>query len=603
MKSERILSNQLIEHIGERVLVQGWLHTTRELGKLVFLILRERTGLIQVVIDDKDSMNLLKNMQPGTILSIIGKVMKTDATESGVELINPEIAVDVPITEVSPVAYNKKSLDVNIDTELDYRPLVIRNPKKMAIFKAQAVILKGFADSMREQGFTEFRAPVIQNAPSESGASVFEVDYFEGKAYLAQSPQVYKQIMVGAFERAFTITPVFRAEKHNTTRHIMELTQMDGEMGFIKDYTEILDVIEKTVRHIVSLLKSECEKDLILNDVKLPTLPTREFPRLKVKEALEIIEKRTGKSAKRDELDLDPEDERKIGRYALEEFGSDFLWLIGFKKDKNFYTWNSTENPDESISFDLAFKGLELLSGTHRIHLFDELYKNFKAQGLTDEYYIHYFQAFKYGMPSEGGFSFGLERFTQQLFELKNIREATLWPSDLKRIAAANRKLPTIKGEKMVVSQIRKLLDSRAIQYEFAEHEPTITSEDASRIRNVPAEQGAKALILIGKKSGDHYMVVVPGNKKLDSKAVGEKIGESVEFEKPDNIFEKYGIKVGGVPPFGNILGMQVFIDESTANREVVSFNAGMQTCSITMNGKDLAEVTDATIGKWTKSE
>lgn len=603
MKSERILSNQLIEHIGERVLVQGWLHTTRELGKLVFLILRERTGLIQVVIDDKDSMNLLKNMQPGTILSIIGKVMKTDATDSGVELINPEIAVDVPITEVSPVAYNKKSLDVNIDTELDYRPLVIRNPKKMAIFKAQAVILKGFADSMREQGFTEFRAPVIQNAPSESGASVFEVDYFEGKAYLAQSPQVYKQIMVGAFERAFTITPVFRAEKHNTTRHIMELTQMDGEMGFIKDYTEILDVIEKTVRHIVSLLKSECEKDLILNDVKLPTLPTREFPRLKVKEALEIIEKRTGKSAKRDELDLDPEDEREIGRYALEEFGSDFLWLIGFKKDKNFYTWNSTENPDESISFDLAFKGLELLSGTHRIHLFDELYKNFKAQGLTDEYYIHYFQAFKYGMPSEGGFSFGLERFTQQLFELKNIREATLWPSDLKRIAAANRKLPTIKGEKMVVSQIRKLLDSRAIQYEFAEHDPTITSEDASRIRNVPAEQGAKALILIGKKSGDHYMVVVPGNKKLDSKAVGEKIGESVEFEKPDNIFEKYGIKVGGVPPFGNILGMQVFIDESTANREVVSFNAGMQTCSITMNGKDLAEVTDATVGKWTKSE
>ncbi|MCC7304167.1 aspartate--tRNA(Asn) ligase, partial [bacterium] len=218
---ERIISTDLASQVGKQVRVEGWLHNFRELGKLGFLILRDRGGLTQVVVNNSDTLKKLATLQPGSVIRAIGTVKTTESTEAGAEVVDPTVEILVPITEVPPVSYNKKSLDVNIDTELDYRPLVLRNLKKQAIFKVQALILQKFAESLRGQGFTEFKSPVIMSAPSESGASVFEVDYFEGKAYLAQSPQVYKQIMVTAFERAFCVGPVFRAEKHNTTRHIM----------------------------------------------------------------------------------------------------------------------------------------------------------------------------------------------------------------------------------------------------------------------------------------------------------------------------------------------------------------------------------------------
>jgi len=301
-------------------------------------------------------------------------------------------------------------------------------------------------------------------------------------------------------------------------------------------------------------------------------------------------------------LDLDPEDERELSKWALEEKKSDFLWVINFKNNKNFYTYDDPKFPDESLSFDLEFRGLEMLSGTHRINDYNELYKRFKLQGLTDAYYEHYFQSFKYGMPSEAGFSFGLERLTMKLFDLQNIREATLFPSDLKRIAGANRVKEQIKGDKEVVARIKKILDTRAIPYKFEEHEAVRTSEEAAALRGTPLENGAKALILVGKKSGNQVMVVIPGDKKIAMTVVSEKVGEKVEFEKPETILEKYGIMVGGVPPFGNVLGMRLLMDEAVATRPEVTFNAGMQTCSITMKGADLAEVSDAEIGKFTTS-
>ncbi len=596
---QRTISSQLLPLAGQKARVEGWLHNFRELGKIGFLILRDRGGLVQVVVDNADSLKKIKDLQPGSVIRAIGEVKETKATDNKVELVNPEIEVLVPIHEIPPVAYNKKGLDVNIDTELDYRPLVIRNLKKQAIFRAQAVILQKFAESLRNQGFTEFRSPVLMNAPSESGASVFEVNYFEGKAYLAQSPQIYKQIMVTAFERAFCVGTVFRAEKHNTTRHLMEITQMDAEMGFIENYDEAMEVAETVIRDIMTAVSSQFEKELAEYGVDLPKLPTERFPKVKVKEALKIIEERIGKSAAREELDLDPEDERELSKWALEKFNSDFLWVLNFKGNKNFYTWDNPEDAEESLSFDLEFRGLEMLSGTHRIHDYEKLHERFLKQGLTEAYYEHYFQAFKYGMPSEAGFSFGLERLTMKLFNLPNVREATLFPSDLKRIAAMNRIKEVIKGEKEVVAKIKQILDTRAMEYTFEEHEAVQTSEEAAALRGVPLSSGAKALILKGKKSSKHVMVVVPGDKKLDMRAVSEKVGEKVEFEKPEAILDTYGIMVGGVPPFGNVLGMRVLLDENVANNPKVSFNAGMRTCSISMNGADLAEANEGEIGKF----
>lgn len=429
----RTYIKDLKSHLNEEVTIAGWMHRLRDLGKIAFVLLRDRTGMVQCVVD-KEQIARIKDLQVESVLKITGKAVQTPKGDS-VEIQVSDIEVLSPVKDMVPVEINKDDIDAHMETVIDHRPLTLRHPKQRAIFRIQAGILHAFRISMVNQGFIEFRSPVLMGAPSESGASVFEVKYYEDKAYLAQSPQIYKQIMLGVFEKAFTVTPVFRAEQHNTSRHLMEITQMDGEMGFIDSYEEVLDVVEKVIRDTLSYLQENNAEDLQLLNAELPKLPEGKFPRVKIKKALEIIEQRTGKSATREELDLDPEDEREIGRWAVEEFNSDFLWLLHFKKDKNFYTWNDKENPDESLSFDLECRGLEWLSGTHRIHDYEVLLQRMKDQGLSLEHYEQYLEAFKYGIPSEAGFSLGLERMTQQILQLKNIREATLFPSDLDRLA------------------------------------------------------------------------------------------------------------------------------------------------------------------------
>lgn len=429
----RVLIKDLSAHLNQDVVIAGWMHRLRVLGKLGFLLLRDRTGFVQCVLNAQQ-IEYIKHLQVESVLKVRGCVVKSP-NKDDLEVQVSEIDIISPVLDQVPVEINKDSLDAHLDTIIDHRPVSLRHEKQKAIFKVQAGILTAFRTAMIDEGFIEFRSPILMGAPSESGASVFEVKYYDNKAYLAQSPQVYKQIMVGVFERVFTITPVFRAEKHNTTRHLMEITQMDGEVGFIEDYNECLEIIERVVRKILDYLNNNYIKELQLWNATLPKLPASRFPKVKVKEALKIIEERTGKSAQRPELDLDPQDERVIAEWALEEYGSDVLWVLNFKKDKNFYTRNNPEDPDESLSFDLVCRGLEWLSGTHRIHDYNKLVENMKNQGLTLEYYEHYLEAFKYGIPYEAGFSFGLERMTQQIFRLKNIREAVLFPSDLDRIA------------------------------------------------------------------------------------------------------------------------------------------------------------------------
>lgn len=442
----RTLSNELKNFVGQEVFLEGWLHNVRKLGKIAFLILRDRGGLSQIVMEDPEEIAKLDNLYTGTILEVTGNCVASPKSKFGFEVQKGKVKVIEPVKYPSPIDISKDDVNAELDTSLNHRSVYMRHPKVAAVFKIQAAIMKAFRNSLESQGFTEFVSPVLIGVPSESGASVFEVNYFEQKAYLAQSPQIYKQIMVGVFERVFTIAKVFRAEKHNTTRHIMEVVQMDGEMGFIKSYDEVLVVIEKVVRDILGYLQGNCKYELELHNVELPKLPTDSFPKVKVKEALKIIEERTGKSAERDELDLEPEDEREIAKWALEKFQSDFVWLLNFKKDKNFYTWNNvvggaagvteqTADADESLSYDLECRGLEWLSGTHRIHNYEKLLENLKRQGLNPEHYVHYLDAFKYGIPSEAGFSFGLERVTKQIFNFENIREATNFPCDLNRVA------------------------------------------------------------------------------------------------------------------------------------------------------------------------
>ncbi len=600
---KRTLISETKTQIGEKVFLKTWLHTSRILGKLAFLIVRDRSGVIQIVIEEKEEIDKVKNLQAGSVLYITGIASEGESKEMPVEIKAEEIKVEVEVTGRLPVDITKEEMNADLDTTLDYRPLILRHPKQQAIFRVQAGVLAAFGNSMRNQGFTEFRNPVLIGSPSESGATVFKVNYFDGDAFMAQSPQIYKQIMVGVFERAFTISPVFRAEKHNTSRHIMELTQMDGEMGFIETYDEVLEVVEQVVRDMLLYLEQNNQNDLSLWKAEMPKLPQGKFPKLKVKEALKIIEERTGKSSQREELDLDPEDEREISKWALEEHNSDFLWLLNFKANKNFYTWDNPEDAEESLSFDLECRGLEWLSGTHRIHKYELLLERLRKQGLKEEHYEHYLQAFKYGMPSEGGFSLGLERITKQILQLENVREATLFPSDLKRIAGAKRQHAVISGGKAISEAIRKKLDSLSIEYNFLEHEPTPTSEDAARVRGISMNEGAKALILKMKKSGKNVMAVIPGDKKSDMKKIAEIVGEAVEFENPEVIKEKYGIEIGGVPPFGGLLGLRVLVDEGVGKNEKVAFNCGERTCSIIMKSEDFLEAVDGEVGSFCKND
>lgn len=435
MQSRLLIKDIFQNEIDDIVTLAGWVHKIRNLGKIAFVILRDASGIIQCVIEKPELLKQIKNIQVESVIKITGKVTESIAKNQIKEIHVSKLEIISSVKDQIPIEINKDELQAHLDTIIDHRPITLRHLKQKAIFKIQAGILQGFRNSLIQQGFVEFKSPILMACPSESGSSVFEVNYYDRKAYLAQSPQIYKQIMVGVYERVFTVSPVFRAEKHNTSRHIMEITQMDAEVGFVNDYDEILQVAEKIVRDIIDYLNNNYSAELEICKANLPKLPVGRFPKLKVKEVFKILEEKIGKSSKRSELDLDPDDEREICKLVEEEHNSDFVWILNFKKDKNFYTRNNPEDPDESLSFDLLCRGLELLSGTFRINNYHELVENMKKHNITLKYYEQYLEAFRYGMPQEGGFSFGLERMTQKFLNLSNIREATLFPTDLDRIA------------------------------------------------------------------------------------------------------------------------------------------------------------------------
>ncbi len=423
----------VVDKIGGKVRLKGWVDTVRDHGKITFVDLRDRTGIIQCV-----GANL-ERVSPESVVEVIGMVAARPE-----KLINPKIktgSVEIQIESlkiISPAAelpFDMGTDDLNLDlpTLLDYRALTLRHPKQQAIFKVQAVIINAFRQALLKKDFVEFQAPSIISSVPEGGAEVFKVKYFDHEAYLSQSPQLYKSLLVGVFERVFSVNQIFRAEPSVTTRHLTEATSLDAEFGFIDSWKDVLEMEEYVVRHIFSEVGKECKNELALFGATLPTLSDK-IPVLKLRQAQEIIFERTGRDI-RAEKDLAPEDEREICKWSSEEKGSDLVFISHFvTKKKPFYVYADPEDPTYGFSVDLLGRGVEWSSGGQRLNDYEEIIEHIHDWGLKEKDVELYLQSFKYGVPPLGGFALGAERVTMHMLGLKNIREASLFPRDMERI-------------------------------------------------------------------------------------------------------------------------------------------------------------------------
>lgn len=600
---KRVLANELSQYSNQPILVRGWLNNLRAFGKLNFLILRDRSGFIQVVIESKDEYRKIAHLQPGSILTITGKAVPSTQAGLGIELIEPNIQVDVPITEVPPLEYYKPDMNNDLEFILDHRPIALRNRQIQAVFRIQAAIAHAYRLYMHDVvGAIEYFAPNLIGASSEGGAEFFNVDYFGHTATLAQSSQLYKQIMVGVNERVFALMPFFRAENSNTSRHLTEGKQLEFEFGFFDHWHEILDIQEKCIKFIIKYLHTHCTHEIEVLEGRIIKAPENiPFPRLTFAEAQEIYFQRSGQD-ERHEPDLSPAAERELCRYAAEKFGTDLIFITDWKLSKRpFYAYPTDGNPELTNTFDLLCAGTEITSGGQRRHTYASMLEGIKSKGMDPAGFEDYLSIFKYGMPPHGGFGMGLERLTMTILNLKNIRETSLFPSDPKRIAGNRIKAHVFFGSENIRNEIIRLLKENEMEFSHLIHEPTPTSEDSARVRQTTAEEGIKAIILRGKTSKKNYQVNIPSHLKLDMKAVAEALGEKCEFEDPEVIKERYGIIVGGVPPFGQLLNIDTLYDEKIAHSQRAAFNCGMQTESIIMNAKELLQLVQPKLGRFSK--
>ena len=435
---KRTLIGELKEKTGETVLVNGWVSVRRDQGKMVFFDIRDRSGTIQgVVLPKSEAIEVAKETNVESAVAITGIVNARPEKNIVAEKQNGDIELQIEKIEILNAAHTlpfELDVELNLDTHLDNLPLTLKSEKTRQIFTLQATILEEYRASLKRRGFTEFVAPAIVGGDAEGGSAVFKLEYFkEQAAYLATSPQFYKQIMTGAFERAFTIAKVFRAEKSATTRHISEITQMDFEMGFIEDEREVMKELQTTIQEVVKAVGEKHADTFATFGTSIPLVPT-EFPVFTLQKAQEIVAKEFNRTIE-DTNDMSPEDERQICEYAKEKFGSDFVFITRFPTAKRaFYTYEEPAEAPLSRGFDLLFRGLEINSGAQRIHDYDSLIERIKERGMDPEKFSYYLQTFKYGIPPHGGCSTGLERFTGRMLELANIKESTAFPRDMTRI-------------------------------------------------------------------------------------------------------------------------------------------------------------------------
>lgn len=425
------------DKIGEEVKLAGWVDTRRDHGKLIFIDLRDTSGKAQAVLTPKNKKahEIGEKLRSEWVIEVRGKVNKRPEKMLNKNEENGDIEIgvtEIKILSEADIPFEKDS-EINLDTYLDNLPLTLRTEKSKAIFKVQTEIINAFRNFLSQERFVEIQAPKLIGEDAEGGANSFGVDYFGHTAHLAQSPQFYKQIMVGIFERVFTTGNVYRAEKHSTTRHLNEYTSLDFEMGFISDHADVMKMENKLLEFIVSQLQKNCQKEFSLLKAEIPNVP-QEIPSLKLREAQEIIKKEFGEDCA-SAPDLEPQHERWLCDYAKKKHNSDFIFITHFPMEKRpMYTYEDENDPGYAKGFDLLFRGVEITTGGQRIHDYNKLVAAIKKKGLDPEKFSFYLQAFKYGMPPHGGLGIGLERLTARLLGLDNIKEATLFPRDLNRI-------------------------------------------------------------------------------------------------------------------------------------------------------------------------
>ncbi len=436
---QRTLNTECLEKIGQEVQLEGWVQVVRAHGKIAFIDLRDRTGIIQIGAFEGSLPAEFAKLGMQDVVRVSGlvkargeKYVNKNSLLGTIELEAKSLEIIQKSAEM-PFDMGGKDLNLELPTLLDNRGLTLRHPKVAAIFKVQETVIDSFRKALQEKGFTEFQAPVIIPQGAEGGAEVFEVDYFGKKAYLSQSPQFYKQILVGVFERVFSVNKTLRAEPSITTRHLAEATTLDAEFGFINSWIDVLDMAEYVIRYVFEKVALENGAELEMYGVTIPQIAS-EIPRIKLREAQKIILERTSRD-NTNEPDLTPEDEREICRWATEEKGSELVFITHYPVEKRpFYTYEDPQDPGYTLSADLIGRGTEWMTGGQRIHTLEKLVENAKKRGIGLEKSELYFQAFKYGMPPEGGFSFGSERVTMHILGLQNVREASLFPRDMERV-------------------------------------------------------------------------------------------------------------------------------------------------------------------------
>ncbi len=431
----RVLAADLPRHVGEQVRIAGWLHRRRELKSVTFLVIRDRSGLAQAVLTARDEASAAaRGLPEETVIEVAGAVTASPQAPGGTELTGPVVT---PLSEPAtapPFDLYRPAVTAGLPTILDHAPTTLRHPALRAGFEIAAASVAGFREVLAGLGFTEVHTPKIVESATESGANVFGIDYFGRPAFLAQSPQFYKQALVGVFERVFEVGPAFRAEPHDTARHLAEYTSLDAELGFIADHHDVMALLRDTVAGMAAGVGERAGAALDLLGLAPPPVP-EQIPEIHFADAQELIARKAGRDP-RGEPDLAPEDERWLGDWALREYGSEFLFVTGYPMAKRpFYTHHDPARPGFSNSFDLLFRGLELVTGGQRLHLHSDYLAALAERGEDPRSYAAYLRVFEHGMPPHGGFAIGLERWTARLTGAANVRQVTLFPRDLHRLS------------------------------------------------------------------------------------------------------------------------------------------------------------------------
>ena len=430
----RILAADVAAEAGQHVMIAGWLHRKRQLKSMTFLIVRDRSGLAQAVLTDPAAIDAAAVLPEETVIRVDGTVTASPQAPGGAEIISPVITPLSGPAAPPPFGLYRPTVTASLPAVLDGAPTTLRHPLLRAPFEISAASVAGFRDALGALGFTEIHTPKIVESATESGANVFGIDYFGKSAYLAQSPQFYKQAMVGVFERVFETGPVFRAEPHDTARHLAQYTSLDAELGFITDHHDVMAMLREAIAGMVTAVHRNSRFAVDLLGLKLPVVP-RQIPEIHFADAQELLARHSGQDP-RGEPDLAPAHERWLSEWALREHDSEFLFVTGYPMAKRpFYTHTDPARPGYSNGFDLLFRGMELVTGGQRLHRHEDYLAALAERAEDPRPYAGYLQVFAHGMPPHGGFAIGLERWTALLAGAANIRSVTLFPRDLHRLS------------------------------------------------------------------------------------------------------------------------------------------------------------------------